>query len=231
MSREPLAQRVAGYLIRRACRRLPDDTREERYREWTSELPAILHDPGVRFAPRRSARTLFYAADTLRSTRSLRRAAGSPRRHSYRGPVTPGVLLTWPALIRRAGAGVGIYLGVVALTIALITLFHPDNVWPLTLMLVAGAGFVTFCLISLARADEVRYLPKWGWALFCIFSIPFGGIMYLTIGRVRRPHRAPPRPAGQPTEKGDVDDAVPRPGLRAHWSSLPAARPVPPTGR
>ena len=60
--------RLGEYLVGRACRQLPQDVREERYREWAAELPAILHDPQVRFAPRRAVRMLAYAADTLRGT-------------------------------------------------------------------------------------------------------------------------------------------------------------------
>src|SRR5690349_13667662 len=30
---------------------LPPDLREEQYREWAAELPAILHDPQARFGP------------------------------------------------------------------------------------------------------------------------------------------------------------------------------------
>jgi hypothetical protein len=59
---------LGEYLVRRACQQLPQDIREERYREWAAELPAILHDPQIRFAPRRAARMLGYAADTLRGT-------------------------------------------------------------------------------------------------------------------------------------------------------------------
>ena len=33
--------RIGEYLVRRACRPLPPDVREERYREWAAELPAI----------------------------------------------------------------------------------------------------------------------------------------------------------------------------------------------
>jgi hypothetical protein len=40
--------RTGEYLVRRACRRLPPDIRDDRYREWTAELPAILHDPQIR---------------------------------------------------------------------------------------------------------------------------------------------------------------------------------------
>jgi hypothetical protein len=60
--------RAGEYLLGQACRRLPPDIREERYREWAGELPAILHDPQARLAPWRAARMLAYAADTLRGT-------------------------------------------------------------------------------------------------------------------------------------------------------------------
>jgi hypothetical protein len=71
--------RLGEYLVRRACHRLPQDTREERYREWAAELPAILHDPQIRPAPRRAFRMVGYAADTFRGTMSPVRA---PRRMS-----------------------------------------------------------------------------------------------------------------------------------------------------
>jgi len=55
---------------------------------------------------------------------------------------------------------------------------------PILVILVA-AGFEVFCLADLARAEEVRYLPKWGWLIVTIVSIPLGGIVYLLFGRVR----------------------------------------------
>jgi hypothetical protein len=58
--------RLGEYLVGRACQRLPQDIRQERYQEWAAELPAILHDPQIRPAPRRVVRMLGYAADTLR---------------------------------------------------------------------------------------------------------------------------------------------------------------------
>jgi hypothetical protein len=57
-------------------------------------------------------------------------------------------------------------------------------------VVVLAAGFVVFCEVDLARAEEVRYLPKWGWAILCMgigLTIPFGGIAYLVFGKVRRP--------------------------------------------
>jgi hypothetical protein len=56
-------------------------------------------------------------------------------------------------------------------------------------------GWVVFCLVNLVRAKEVRYLPKWGWAILCVgigLTIPFGGILFLAVGKVRT-RRAPTR--------------------------------------
>ena len=58
--------RLGERLIGRACRRLPAGQRDERYREWTAELPAILHDPGIRLPWHRAARMLGYAAGVAR---------------------------------------------------------------------------------------------------------------------------------------------------------------------
>ncbi len=53
------------------------------------------------------------------------------------------------------------------------------------LVLLVAVGFEVFCLVDLARAEEVRYLPKWGWLIVSLVSIPLGGIIYLVVGRVR----------------------------------------------
>lgn len=52
-------------------------------------------------------------------------------------------------------------------------------------VLVLLAGFVVYCLVDLSRS-EVLHLPKWAWAIVCVISVPFGGIIYLTIGRKPR---------------------------------------------
>jgi len=52
-------------------------------------------------------------------------------------------------------------------------------------LLLLGLVFVGFCLYDLTRS-QVRYLPKWAWALICVISIPLGGIIYLLIGRDHR---------------------------------------------
>ena len=64
--------------------------------------------------------------------------------------------------------------------------------WLLVSVLPAAAGFAVFCLTDLARADQVRYLPKWGWAIACLIQIPLGGIMYLAAGKVPAVRPEPP---------------------------------------
>lgn len=59
---------------------------------------------------------------------------------------------------------------------------NPAALVPLVLVAV---GFVVFCLVDLSREGEVRYLPKWAWAVICVVSVPLGGIVYLALGRSR----------------------------------------------
>jgi hypothetical protein len=53
---------------------------------------------------------------------------------------------------------------------------------PLALL---ALGFVAYCWYDLSRS-EVRYLPKWVWALICVASVPAGGIVYLLVGKEHR---------------------------------------------
>ena len=46
------------------------------------------------------------------------------------------------------------------------------------------AGWEFFCLADVVRADRVRFLPRWAWAIACLVQIPLGGVLYLLIGRV-----------------------------------------------
>ena len=55
--------RIGGYLIGLASRLLPGGIRDERRREWTAELPAILEDPDTRLAAHRAVRMLGYPVD------------------------------------------------------------------------------------------------------------------------------------------------------------------------
>jgi Phospholipase_D-nuclease N-terminal len=185
VTRPPRAQRVAEYLIARACRRLPGEAGEERYREWAAELPAILSDPDIGSGMRRSARALGYAAGVSRCARRLGRGA------------RPGPQASLPARsgfpVRRAVVGLAIYLGVVGLAVGLAAARAGRAV--LLPVLPAAAAFVAFCLIDLARTRQVRYLPKWGWAIVCLIQIPLGGIIYLALGKAPA---ARPEPPAQP---------------------------------
>lgn len=49
---------------------------------------------------------------------------------------------------------------------------------------VVAAGWIALWAVELSRAEEVRLLPRWAWALLCMFFIPTGAIAYLTAGRV-----------------------------------------------
>lgn len=61
-----------------------------------------------------------------------------------------------------------------------------DIPWAAVAPLIALAvAFLAYCLYDLGRS-EVRYLPKWAWALICLVSIPVGGIIYLALGRAHR---------------------------------------------
>jgi hypothetical protein len=181
-------ERLAEGLIRRACRRLPGEAGDERYREWTAELPAIMSDSDVGSGVRRSARALRYAAGISRCTRRLGRVGGQPRPQAGR-PARPG----FPA--RRVLVGVASYAAVLALLAGLEAAFRPPGLWLLVPVLPAAACFAAFCLIDLARADQVRYLPKWGWAIACLIQIPSGGILYLALGKIPA---ADPGPPAQP---------------------------------
>jgi hypothetical protein len=52
-------------------------------------------------------------------------------------------------------------------------------------LVVLAAAFVAYCLFDLWRS-QVRYLPKWAWAVVCLASVPLGGVVYLMIGREHR---------------------------------------------
>jgi hypothetical protein len=188
MTALPRTQRLADHMIRRACRRLPGEAGDERYREWAAELPAILTDPDIGPGVRRCARALGYAAGISRCARRLGRAGSQPR---------SGASLPAPSgfPVRRVVVGVLIDVAVVAVFIVLGTAFQPPRPWLLVSFLPAAAGFAVFCLTDLARADQVRYLPKWGWAIACLIQIPLGGIMYLAAGKVPA---ARPEPPAQP---------------------------------
>jgi hypothetical protein len=192
VSRAPRVQRICERLIRAACRRLPEDMRAERGREWAAELPAILDDQTIRPALRRAVRALIYSAGIARTTRRLGRANGGAR---------PAATPPWrdgarrarlPDVAVRAAAGVATWLLLVFLVVSLGYAFRPLPGWLLPLGLSLAAGFDALCLADIARADQVRYLPKWAWILICLAQAPLGGILYLSIGHLGRARPVPP---------------------------------------
>ena len=203
MSGAPRVQRICERVIRAACRRLPEDVRAERSREWAAELPAILDDQSIRPAVRRAVRALTYSAGIARTTWQLRRARRGAR---------PGQTSHWrdsarparPANVAvRAAVGLVTWLLVAFAMIWLLRAFPHVHAWQLTLGMGLAVGFDAFCLADIARAGQVRYLPKWAWALICLAQTPGGGIIYLSIGRLGRarpiqPGSGPPSAAQRP---------------------------------
>jgi Phospholipase_D-nuclease N-terminal len=193
------AQRIAERLIRSACSRLPADARAERFREWTAELPAILDDESIRPSWRRDLRALAFCVGISRAARRLGRptpAGSRPRRNSrWRS----GAPRTRPSdTVLRVAVGFGVYAVVVAAVVTVLATRPNAHGWPLLLVVAAGVGFNGYCLVDIARASQVRHLPKWAWALICLAQTPAGGIVYLCAGRVGRAQSAPPGPAPRP---------------------------------
>ena len=84
--------------------------------------------------------------------------------------------------------------------------------WALVAAIVLAIGFVVFCLVDLARAEKVRYLPKWLWAVLCMgvgLTIPFGGSSTWWPGRIAtRCRRLRPARSVTPPEVPDEDRQV-----------------------
>jgi hypothetical protein len=197
MRAEPALLRIGEYLVRRACRRLPPETRGERYREWAAELPAILHDREIRLTPYRAVRLLGYAADTLRGTA---RASGRARR----GPAAPWSIL--PGLLFMAALGSmvfeirdlvrdpGHWVNYVLVAWSLVI-----AAWPVSQYLRSGARITGLIVISSLIAGEVIYISNavqapgdWVNYLAAAWFI----LLYLTWWLVRRWVRAVRRKAG-----------------------------------
>jgi len=52
-------------------------------------------------------------------------------------------------------------------------------------LIAVAVAFVAYCLADIARAERVRHLPKWLWAIICVVSVPLGGVLYLVFGKER----------------------------------------------
>jgi hypothetical protein len=60
---------------------------------------------------------------------------------------------------------------------------NPVSLVSIIIGLALGASWDGLCLWDLAHADQVRYLPKWAWAMVCLISCPLGGLLYIIVGR------------------------------------------------
>ena len=56
---------------------------------------------------------------------------------------------------------------------------------PALATLVVAALIDLICLADLARAREVRLVPRWAWAALILLATPFGAVFYVLAGRVR----------------------------------------------
>ncbi len=148
--------RTGEFLVARAARRLPARVRDERYREWAAELPAILRDPSLGPPWRRAALMLGYALGTIRA------AALRPGQDRYRGahrgrdPQTAVKTARWLLFLPAALAGLLAFLFLPLLLIYLVSLGTGLGLWP-----AAGVAFMMVTIGLLAG----RFLPRWAFAV------------------------------------------------------------------
>lgn len=50
-------------------------------------------------------------------------------------------------------------------------------------LMIVQLGLLAYCLTDMVRHPETRHIPRWGWALICLFVNPVGAIVYLVAGR------------------------------------------------
>ncbi len=50
---------------------------------------------------------------------------------------------------------------------------------PVVVLLVAYVAWIIYDIMH----TEVQRLPRWGWILVTVFSVPLGGVAYLVFGR------------------------------------------------
>jgi hypothetical protein len=62
---------------------------------------------------------------------------------------------------------------------------NPALITVIALGVVLVVAWDGFCLRDLIRADQatVRYLNKGAWAIICLLSCPWGGLLYVLAGR------------------------------------------------
>lgn len=186
-------QRIGERMIRRSCRQFPADVGDDRCREWTAELAAILDDESIRSSLRRALRALAFCAGIASTSRRLGRPAraGAPRGSNQRWQA--GATRARPGgMAVRVTIGLAIWLVVSVVFIMVSKVLTHPGAWPVLIIVPLGIGFDVFCLMDIVRAAEVRFLPRWAWALICLVQMPFGGILYLAIGHIGPAQPVPP---------------------------------------
>ena len=144
--------RTGEFLVACATRRLPARVRDERYREWAAELPAILQDPSLGSPGRRAARMLGYALDTIRATAlgpGQDRNQGAHRGRDPRAAVRTARWLLFPA-------GLLAFLSLPLLLIYIVSLGTGLGLWP--------AAGVAFMMVMFGLLVD-RFLPRWAFAV------------------------------------------------------------------
>lgn len=46
-------------------------------------------------------------------------------------------------------------------------------------------AFIVFCLVRVSTAGDVRFLPRWAWAILVVCVSPLGGAAFLLSQRLR----------------------------------------------
>ena len=167
--------RAGEFLVARAVRRLPAGVRDERYREWAAELPAILRDPSLGPSWRRAALMLSYALDTIRA------AALRPGQDRYRGahrgrdPRAAVKTARWLLFLPAALAGLLALLSLQLLLSYLVSLGTGLGLWP-----AAGVAFMLVMIALLAsrflprRAFAVGTVLLGSWLIYLFAALPAG---------------------------------------------------------
>ena len=62
----------------------------------------------------------------------------------------------------------------------------------LVILLPLALTLYTFVECAMRDDSQIKKIPKWGWLLVILFLQPIVGIVYLVIGRVRRPRGPKP---------------------------------------
>jgi len=181
-------RRTCERMIRSSCRHFPAEVGDDRCREWTAELAAILDDESIRSPVLRALRAFAFCAGIVSTSRQLSRPARAGSRSARNEQWRTGAPRTRPGgMAVRLAVGLAIWLVVAAGFITAMRVLGTGprpTPWPILLVVPLGIGFDAYCLRDIVRAADVRYLRKWVWALICLAQMPLGGILYLTIGRV-----------------------------------------------